>query len=37
MRTETLVAVPAKETAEIIKEEGDQSASPGWRTCFNQI
>jgi uncharacterized protein with GYD domain len=36
MRTETLVAVPAKETAELIKEESD-SASPGWRTCFGQM
>jgi uncharacterized protein with GYD domain len=33
MRTETLIAIPAKEAAEIVKTEPGQQDSE-WRTCF---
>lgn len=36
MRTETLIAIPAKETAKMVKSVSGQPESSDWRTCFNQ-
>jgi uncharacterized protein with GYD domain len=35
MRTETLIAIPSKEAAEMVKTESGQPDSSDWRTCFS--